>query len=52
MLCFVAIAVPLEIAIKLDVEGLEMKAFEGAKQTIQRHKPVIVAAVYHRPGVF
>ncbi len=38
--------------IKLDIEGLEMKALEGAKQTIQRHKPVIVAAIYHRPQDF
>ncbi len=38
--------------IKLDIEGLEMKALEGAKQTIQKYKPVIVAAIYHRPQDF
>ncbi len=38
--------------IKLDIEGLEMKALEGARQTILRHKPVIVAAIYHTPEDF
>ncbi len=38
--------------IKLDIEGLEMKALEGAKHTIQKYKPIIVAAMYHRPEDF
>ncbi len=38
--------------IKLDIEGLEEKALEGARDTIIKHKPVIVAAIYHRPEDF
>ncbi len=38
--------------IKLDIEGLEMKALHGSEQTIKQYKPVIVAAIYHRPEDF
>ncbi len=48
---FSAMKMPVGL-IKLDIEGLEMKAIEGARQTIQSHKPVIVAAIYHRPEDF
>ncbi len=38
--------------IKLDVEGFEKKALQGAEKTIRKHKPVIVAAIYHSPEDF
>ncbi len=38
--------------IKLDIEGFEKKALEGAKKIIQRDKPVVVAAIYHNPVDF
>jgi FkbM family methyltransferase len=28
--------------VKIDVEGAEMKVFEGAKETLRRHRPVVV----------
>lgn len=39
--------------IKFDVEGLESKAIEGAKQTIERYKPKMIVSCYHRsPDIF
>ena len=34
--------------IKLDIEGAEIDALEGARATIQRHAPVLAVCVYHR----
>ena len=34
--------------VKLDVEGFEINALEGARETIQRHGPVLAICVYHR----
>jgi FkbM family methyltransferase len=34
--------------IKMDIEGSEAAAIEGARRTIQRHAPIIAASVYHR----
>ena len=36
--------------VKLDVEGFEVDALEGARGTIQRHGPVLAICVYHRPN--
>jgi FkbM family methyltransferase len=33
--------------IKLDIEGFEPDALDGARQTIQRHAPVLAVCVYH-----
>jgi FkbM family methyltransferase len=35
--------------IKLDVEGAELQALHGAKQLIQRSRPVLALSLYHRP---
>ena len=36
--------------IKLDVEGFEVSALNGATQTIRRQKPKLSISAYHRPG--
>lgn len=35
--------------LKIDIEGAEMEALEGAKETIRRWKPQVAACVYHNP---
>ena len=35
--------------IKIDVEGFEEKLINGAIETIKKYKPLIAAAVYHKP---
>ena len=35
--------------IKLDVEGAELQALQGARQLIQRCRPVLALSLYHRP---
>jgi len=34
--------------IKLDIEGFEIDALEGARATIARHAPIVAVCVYHR----
>jgi FkbM family methyltransferase len=34
--------------IKMDIEGSEIAALDGAAETIRRHAPIVVASVYHR----
>ena len=34
--------------IKMDVEGVELKALKGAEQTIRTHRPILGISIYHR----
>jgi hypothetical protein len=38
--------------LKLDIEGSELEALEGAKKIIQEYNPDIFIAAYHRPADF
>jgi FkbM family methyltransferase len=48
LLAIDSISAPYVDYIKLDVEGAELAALEGARKTIEKHSPTLLISAYHR----
>ena len=46
--CFGAAAGDGKLLVKLDVEGAELSALEGARRTLSEERPALALALYHR----